>query len=146
MASNRSWKPHISNVIKKLNKGIFVLRQTIMTLGKKYNMLVFNAFIQSHWSYGITIWGSNEGSATILLELFRKQKRAVRMINQIWDKRTSCRGLFRKDKILTLASIYIYSLAVYAKKNLTFDTCDRVQSHDTRKKKGPTYQSLCEGR
>lgn len=135
LASNRSWKPHINSVIKKLNKGIFILRQTTMTLGKKHNLLVFNAFIQSHLSYGITLWGSEEGNATILLDLFRKQKRAVRMINNIWDKRSSCRGLFKKDRILTLASIYIYSLAVYAKRHLTLETCESVHEYNTRNKK-----------
>lgn len=134
LASNRSWKSHICNIIKKLNRGIFVLRQTISTLGRKNNLLVFNAFIQSYLSYGISLWGSEEGNATILLNLFRKQKRAIRMMNNIWDRRISCRGLFKKDRILTLASLYIYSLAVFAKRNLSSETCDSIHGYNTRTK------------
>ena len=50
-----SWKTHISNVIRKVYKGIFVLKQTSSSLGKRHNLLVYNAFIQSHLSYGVLV-------------------------------------------------------------------------------------------
>lgn len=145
IASNLSWKPHISKVKNNINRGIFVLRQSSISLGKKHNLLVFNAFIQSHLSYGILLWGSDQSNATILKSLFRKQKRAIRLLNNINDRRVSCRGLFKKDRILTLAGLFIYFAALFAKRHLSSQSNTSVHQHNTRNKKNIFVKPFVKG-
>ena len=52
----------MQSILKNLNKGIFVLRQTAISLRKSYNVLVYNAFIQPFLSYGILLWGGSKGT------------------------------------------------------------------------------------
>jgi len=134
IAPNLSWKPHISNVIRKVYKGIFVLKQTSSSLGKRYNLLVYNAFIQSHLSYGVLVWGGEAGNLTLLSVLFRKQKRAIRLLNRINDPKVSCRGLFKKDGIMTLAGLFIYYASIFAKNHLSLRMGSSIHDYNTRNK------------
>lgn len=145
ISSNLSWDHHIRNVLKNINKGIFVLRQSSTSLGRKHNLLVFNAFIQSHLSYGIILWGCDLDNSTRIQSVFRKQKRAIRLLNNVNDQKVSCRGLFKKDGLLTLAGIFIYFAAIFAKKHLSLHACSSVHNHNTRNKKDIYVKSFIKG-
>ena len=127
-----SWKQHIKGLLKKILKGIFVLKQTAVSLGKKHNLMVFNAFIQSHLSYGILLWCGSSRNKLLIESVFRKQKRALRLLNGVKDQKTSCRGMFKKDNLMTLAGLFIYSASIHARKHLSTLTCSSVHSHNTR--------------
>ena len=134
ISHNLKWCNHIESVLKQINRGIFVLKQTLMLLSKTHNMLVFNAFIQSFLSYGVIIWGNEEGNKSNMLKLFRKQKRAVRMINGITDSTTTCGGLFKSGNIMTLPCLFIYFSAIYAKVHLKQNKISSKHVHETRSK------------
>jgi hypothetical protein len=63
-------------------------------------------------SYGLVFWGNSCHSNTF----FKLQKRIIRIMVGIRD-RESCREYFRKLKILTLQSQYIYSLLLFVINN-----------------------------
>ena len=60
------------------------------------------AYFQSRLRYGIMFWGGEGKSGKI----FWLQKKVMRLITGVY-KCESCRHIFRKFRILTLASIYI---------------------------------------
>jgi len=61
------------------------------------------SYFHSLISYGIIFWGNSSNS----LHILRLQQRAVRIITGS-RPRDSCRGLFRKLRILPLQSQYIF--------------------------------------
>lgn len=82
-----------------------------------YSTRLFNRFYLL-----VLIWGCEHRNKEKLSELFRKQKRAIRMINNIQDLSVSCRDFFKSDKILTLTGLFIYFSAIHAKKCLLNST------------------------
>src|SRR5215510_8062302 len=87
----------------------------------------FNSII----SYGLLFWENSPHS----LKIFRLQKKIIRIM-MVCGSRTSCRNLFRKLKILPLASQYIYLLMLFVVKNSNYF----MSNSDNRSKS--TRQSL----
>nr|CAI5817300.1 unnamed protein product [Callosobruchus analis] len=69
---------------------------------------VYYGLIYSNISYGITVWGL----AKDVERVFIVQKRIIRLICKI-PYRNTCRDAFRKYKILTVPSIYLYKILMY---------------------------------
>jgi len=96
------WNYHIDYIIPKLSSACYVMRsiKTIMSLNtlKTIYYSSFNAII----SYGLPFWGNSSHT----IQVFRIQKRIIRIMLG-WKQRVSCRNLFRRLKILPLASQYI---------------------------------------
>jgi len=67
-------------------------------------------YFQSRLRYGIMFWGGDGKS----IKIFRLQKKVIRLITGV-HKRESCRPIFRKFQILTLASLYIFELLSFLK-------------------------------
>ena len=129
-----SWANHIEQVTRNVSKGIFILKQTSQMMYQKHNLLVYHAFIHSFLSYGIVLWGNPALHKDLLETLFRKQKRAVRILKGIHDWRISCRTYFKELGILTLPSLYIYHSALYAKKFNSHLTNETLYPYNTRGK------------
>ena len=55
-------------------------------------------------------WGGDGKS----IKIFRLQKKVIRLITGV-HKRESCRPIFRKFQILTLASLYIFEMCFLKK-------------------------------
>ena len=68
----------------------------------------FNAIL----SYGLPFWGNSPH----IIKVFRIQKRITRIMLGC-NQRVSCRNLFRRLKILPLASHYVLSLMLFIIKN-----------------------------
>lgn len=134
ISSDLKWNCHISEICKNVRRGIFILKQSNQSLNKKSNVLVYHSFIQSHLAFGIVIWGSDVNHKKSLDKLFKLQKRAIRMLNNVNDSTTSCRTLFKNDKILTLASLYIYYASMFVKEKLSLETANSKHNHNTRNK------------
>jgi len=100
-----SWSPHISLLCNKLSRISFTLRTLYPLLQPEALMLVYHGYFSAVMTYGIEAWGGSPHAVRVFLE----QKRAVRIVNGMVP-RTSCRGVFKSLKILTLASLYIYKL------------------------------------
>ena len=84
----------------------------------------------SRLRYGIMFWGGDGKS----IKIFWLQKKVIKLITGV-HKCESCRPIFRKFKILTLASLYIFEMLCFLKKyqgkvkhNL------EIHEHNTRKK------------
>ena len=75
-------------------------------------------------------WGG-EGKS---LMIFRLQKKVIKLITGV-HKRTSCKPIFRKFKILTLTSLYIFQMLCFLKKyqrNIKHNS--EIQEYNTRNK------------
>ena len=68
------------------------------------------AYFESRLRYGIMFWGGDGKS----IRIFRLQKKVIRLITGV-HRCESWRPIFRKFKILTLASLYIFEM-LFSKK------------------------------
>ena len=77
--------------------------------------LIWNAYfayVESKLRYGIIFWGREKKYP---FRYFNYKKKVIRLITGT-HKRTSCRPIFRKFKILTLTSLYILEMLCFLKK------------------------------
>ena len=95
--------------------------------------MIYFSYIHSIIIYGIIFWGNSTASN----EVFKLQKRAIRIITNSHSG-TSCRNLFKELNILPLQLQYILSLAVYVAKNIDDFTINlEIHSINTRHKSSP---------
>ena len=88
------------------------------------------AYFQSRLRYGIMFWGGDGKS----VKIFQLQKKVIWLITGV-HVRESCRHIFRKFQILTLASLYILEVLCFVKKyqeNLKQNYA--IHGHNTRNK------------
>ena len=140
ISSDLKWENHINQIESKIKPAIGILYKLRNIVDIPTLLQIYYSLIHSHLSYGIIIWG---GSPQKLMErLLKLQKKAVRIIDRK-DRRTSCRPLFRKHKILTVTSLYILEASKYAKKSMQMDQTKHKQtllkthaihSHNTRQR------------
>ena len=112
--SSLNWEDHVDKVAFKVNKGIFAIRRLRDGVNLDVLKQVYFAMIHSHLSYGTILWAhSNESQRVFVL-----QKRAVRLICRL-KLRDHCKASFKKLKIMTLPSIFIYQCLLYIKENIS---------------------------
>ena len=103
-----NWNLQVASVAKKLATVNGVLYQMRKTLPKSLRIAVFNALIQSHLSYGISVWGCG-GDSNRLKKVFIAQKKAirnafgVRRVNK--DIPGNTKIVFNNNNILTVHNI-----------------------------------------
>ena len=98
-----NWKTNINMTIPKLSTVCFAIRRVRPFLSQESLMMVYYSYFRLIMTCGVTFWGNSYYSTNI----FRLQKKTIRIIMRIRN-RDSCREHFRKLKILTLQSQYIY--------------------------------------
>lgn len=126
-----TWNYHINYILPKLSSCSFLIQNIRNTVSIDVLKLVYFGLFQSIITYGIIYWGLAAGAERI----FAAQKNAIRRITQS-SHLAPCRDLFKKLKILTFPSLYIYSLLIYIKKDLTkWQTRSNIHSYETRNKK-----------
>ena len=107
-----NWEPQIDHICSKLNKAFFAILKLKQSVPKSTLITMYYALAYPHLSYNIILWGQ----AVNIQQVFINQKRILRLIFDL--KRTqSCRNIFKENKILTLASIYIMKCPLYVFKN-----------------------------
>ena len=78
---------------------------------KNLRSLVYNALVNSHLSYGISVWGSS-ASQPKLNDLFFSQKKAIRNLSGIKNESKNVKGhsnqTFNDNKILTVHNLASY--------------------------------------
>lgn len=114
---NLKWSSHIDALAKKLSKAVFALRIIHQNCSKAAALTLYYGLIYSKLNYGIIFWG--QASSLLLSRIFRLQKRAVRIINNLKPSE-SCRPYFIKDKLLTLPCIYILNILIFVKENFQY--------------------------
>jgi hypothetical protein len=110
--SNLSWKHHIDDIIRKLNKVCFAISSVKPFMSLEVMRLIYFSYFHSILSNGIIFWGNSVHSKYI----FKIQKWTIRLITNA-GIRDLCRDLFRKLHILPFYSQYIYCLLMFVGKN-----------------------------
>jgi hypothetical protein len=91
---------------------------------------VYFAYVHSHLSYGILLWGNSVNAD----QLFIAQKRAIRIIKKA-SYHAPCKNWFRELGILTLPSIYILEVLKFVKRNgELFELVGEAPHYQTRYK------------
>lgn len=122
------WDVHIDHISKKLNKACYSIR----VLSKYMNLIslkiVYYANFDSALRYGIIFFGNSVN----IEKLFVIQKRTLRTMLKIKPLET-CRGKFKKNKLLTLCGIYIQECLLYFFKNKQlFSDYEPQHNYNTR--------------
>lgn len=106
--SNLSWANQINYASKKLNTAYFALLKLKLKVPHQTLVDMYYAMVYPHISYNIVLWGQ----ASDIKRVFIIQKRILRLIFDL-KRIESCRNTFKKYKILTLYSIFIYKCALF---------------------------------
>ena len=67
----------------------------------------------THLMYGTSAWGNSP----MAKKVFIRQKQAIRMICGV-KRKTHCKPIFKKLKILTLPAIYILQIILHVKREI----------------------------
>ena len=89
--SNLNWHEQISKVSDKLSKSLAILYKVRYILDKSSLLTIYNSLFLPYLSYCCEVWGNTYESK--LRCLYLKQKRAVRIINNV-DYYSHTNGLF----------------------------------------------------
>ncbi len=102
-----SWKPHISQVARKISKSIGIIHKASFSLSKSSLLKLYYSLVYPYLQYCLIVWGSTY--ATNLKRIVLLQKRIIRIINkETFNAHTD--PLFAEVKILKFEKIYLYQL------------------------------------
>ena len=123
-----SWDVHTENLCSKLSSFCYVLLRLKNISNESTLLSFYYAQFVSLLRYGLLFWGSSSH----LSRVFKLQKRALRIMVGI-SQQTSCKPYFKKLKLLTLPSMYIYEVLVHVKSNLEeFALNNNFHNYETR--------------
>jgi len=133
-----AWHAHIYSLSSNLSKSYFMMKSLKPVISEKSIWNIYFAYFESKLRFGIMFWGVDSKSIT----LFRLQKKVIRLIAEA-PKCTSCRPIFKRFKILTLTSLYIYETLCFMKKQYhNLKHRFEIHEHNTRSK-NDLYQQYC---
>ena len=108
---NLNWNSQIKHIGKKITSTIGSLYEMRRIITKNLRTSVYNALINSHLAYDISIWGSS-ASQVKLKNLFVLQKKAIRNLFGIKKESKNVKGhtkrTFNDNNILTVHNLAIY--------------------------------------
>lgn len=108
--SDFGWLTHINNLCSKLSQACYVLYRLRNIVNVEVIKTYYYTCFESRIKYGLTFWGASSHS----IRVFRMQKRAVRTMLNV-PRRSSCRNLFKKLKIMPLPTCFIYETLILIK-------------------------------
>uniref|UniRef100_A0A1B6KJW0 Reverse transcriptase domain-containing protein n=1 Tax=Graphocephala atropunctata TaxID=36148 RepID=A0A1B6KJW0_9HEMI len=108
------WTEHVDNLCKKLSSGLFALRKMSYYCDTSILLILYHAQIQSHIQFGLQIYGGTSHSN--MVKVLIAQKKAVRIILKM-KYHEPCKEKFIELRILTVFSLYVFQLVLYAKQN-----------------------------
>jgi hypothetical protein len=111
--SGLTWKQHLLHISKKISKSVGILSRARKFLNKKTLLQLYYSFLYPYLTYCNIIWGN--APDYILWPIFRAQKRAIRIVNNI-RRRDSTRKAFEELRILRLPGIYTFSVLIFVYK------------------------------
>lgn len=127
--NNLSWSYHVEYLCSKLGSALYAIRRTKTVSTEEAARVAYYALFESHLRYGTVVWGGT--SRDSLQRVLVLQKRAVRMLAGL-KTRDSCRDAFKLLRILTVPSLYIMEVIMYAvQKNLP--RFSHIHQHSTRR-------------
>lgn len=108
-----TWSPHIDALCNRLSSACFALTRLRPSLNHDNLKKAYYGYFHSLLTYGVEFWGN----AAERDRAFKLQKRAIRIMSGMpWNY--PARELFRQNKILTLASLYILNIAKHTHQNI----------------------------
>lgn len=110
--SSLKWDAHITSLNKRLTSAVYSLNVLRNHVGQDILRVVYFANFYSLMAYGIIFWGNSSQANRI----FITQKLALRAMFRR-KFRESCRGLFRKNNILTIRGLYIFKCLLFTIKH-----------------------------
>lgn len=126
---NLNWKTHTNALCKKLSALCFAFHSIKNTCSLNTTCTLYFANVSSLLSYGVIFWGTTKHWKKV----FRLQKKIIRIIANIRVP-DSCKNHFKRLKILTVPSLYIYHIIIFGLKNINYMTNQDIHTHDTRHK------------
>lgn len=106
--ANLSFTSQVHHLCKKLGQSCFAINSLKHNLDQKSLLSVYYALVYSQIAYNIIAYGNS----TDIQRVFVIQKRIIRSIYNL-GYIESCRDIFKREKILTVTSIYLYKLLIY---------------------------------
>lgn len=126
---NLTWNNHLDLLKSKLGSAIFALKSVRRTIGPEAAKAAYHGYFHSLIEYGLPFWGANNR----IKEIFTLQKKALRATLNIKNQRTSCRGKFKNNNILTVVGNYILTVCTLIHK--TVENYPHLNhNHQTRNK------------
>jgi hypothetical protein len=123
-----NWKQCVEKLLKKLNVACFMIRKLQALVSGQILRMIYFSYCQSQLEYGIIFWGSS----LVMETLFYAQKRVIRVLLRL-GPRDLCREGFQRLGILTVPSLYIYSMLMFVVKNHKFyGTNNNIHHINTR--------------
>jgi hypothetical protein len=123
-----SWSPHIHYIIKKLSVARYAIRNIKYMVTAETLRLIYFVHVHSVISHGIIFWGS----ASQAQNVFVIQKRILR-VTMYMRPQDSCQKIFKRMKIMTLYSQYIYALLLFViDSNNLFENSSELYGYKTR--------------
>uniref|UniRef100_A0A6P7GKQ2 Uncharacterized protein LOC114337976 n=1 Tax=Diabrotica virgifera virgifera TaxID=50390 RepID=A0A6P7GKQ2_DIAVI len=108
------WNLHIDALHKKLSSACFALRSVATEMNLSTSRTVYYALFESHLRYALPFWGTC--CATQFERIFKLQKRALRYSLRL-NSRVHCQEFFKKFKILTLPSLFVFESVCLIRKH-----------------------------
>ena len=128
MDSHLSWEVHVNHISKTLAGKNYLIKQLRSSVSTSTLKTFYFGTVQSILSYGLVCWGN----CSSISKIFVLQKRIIRSMFNI-PFLSSCRPIFKNNRILTLHCLYIYQCLCFVKKNINqFVKCKDVNNYRTR--------------
>jgi hypothetical protein len=108
-----TWSTHLDQLTNKLSSACYAVRVMKEYMPLKTLIMIYYAYFHSLMNYGLIFWGNSPYS----IHIFRLQKKIIRIITSTRN-RESCRSWFKRLKILSLQSQYIYSILSFVTDNM----------------------------
>ena len=138
------WDEHLNQVYCRLSSGSYAIRTAKRNINKHNLTCLYYSLVQSHLTYGITLWGS--ALKTKLRKLEVSQNKSIRHIcNGKYN--APCTPMYLDLKIPKLADLYEMQLAklmyLHSKASLPpplqrlFTLNENIHNHNTRTSRNP---------
>lgn len=126
--SGLTWEEHINNLISRLNRTLYVIRNLLRSVSGGVVMQAYYGLFHSRLSYGLLLWGHSAHASRV----FGVQRKCVRLIAGLgYD--APCEGKFVELSILTLPSMYILECLIYIRRNLaSYNRNNSYHQYETR--------------
>lgn len=126
--SDLTWDVHISKLVMNLCQTCYAIRILSKITNFETLRTVYFGYVYSKISYGIPLWGSASKAA----EVFKWQKRILKIIKQV-SIRSPSKPIFQEFNILPLPCIYILETVKFVHKNIEyFAKNNQFHNYDTR--------------
>ena len=133
---NLNWTEHGEYICQKMASANYAIYNVRNAISLESVLSFYYAFVHSRISYGIIFWGTQFNTMN---RIFILQKRIIRSICKE-SYLEHCVPLFRKLKIMTVYSSYLFSLVCFVYKNPDYFRCNvSVGDHSMATRHGDDF-------